>query len=89
LTYAGSILSQIVFLLSSEMLMIGPARVLDFEPYQDRLVRIPVRGAIDAPPIVLVRRAALPLTPAAEHFCDLIRRASAALHRSPAARSKA
>jgi len=40
------------------------------------LIRVPVREEIDAPAVVIVRRTASPLTPAAEHFCDLMRRAS-------------
>lgn len=85
-TYAGSILSQLIFLMSSNALMISPKQVLEFEPFAGRLVRVPVREAIDAPQMVMVRRAALPLTPAAEHFCDLMRRASTALQRTTPAR---
>jgi len=33
-----------------------------------------VREALPAPSIVLVRRPDLPLTPAADHFCDLMLR---------------
>lgn len=75
-TLAQSILGQLVLLASSEMLMLAPKQALEYPPYAGRLTRIPVREEIDAPTIVMVRRAALPLTPAAEYFCDLIRRAS-------------
>jgi DNA-binding transcriptional LysR family regulator len=75
LTFATSILSQLVLAMSAGMLMIAPKQALEFSPYKSRLIRIPVREEIDAPPIVIVRRTASPLTPAAEHFCDLMRRA--------------
>ena len=75
-TLAESVLGQLVFLLNSEALMISPKQTMEFEPFAGRLIRIPVREEIDTPSIVMVRRAALPLTPAAEHFCDLMRRAS-------------
>ena len=39
---------------------------------------IRVREVLPAPPICLVRRGGMPLTPAAEYFCDMMRRA--ALH---------
>ena len=76
LTFATSILSQLVLAISAGMLMIAPKQALEFSPYKGRLVRIPVREEIDAPSIVIVRRAASPLTPAAEYFCDLMRRAA-------------
>jgi LysR family transcriptional regulator, regulator of abg operon len=76
LTFAAGILTQVMLLLNSEILMIGPKQLLEFAPYRGRLVRIPVREKIEAPMMVMVRRAASPLTPAAEHFCDLVRRAS-------------
>ena len=75
LTYAGSILSQVTLLFSSEMLMIGPKQLLELEPYQGRLEAVRIAEQLDAPEVVLVQRAAAPLTPAAEYFCDLIRRA--------------
>lgn len=83
LTYAGSILSQLILLLNSDTLMIAPMQVLDFEPYGGRLCKVLVRERIEAPRIVMVRRAALPLTPAADHFCDLIRRAAVSMSSSP------
>lgn len=89
LTFVGSVLGQVVFLLSSSMLMIAPTQVLEFAPFKGRLIRIPAIEEIDAPNVVMVRRAALPLTPAAEHFCDLIRRASVSLQTSRNARVRA
>lgn len=83
ITYAGSLFSQAIFLLNSDMLMIAPKQVVDFAPYKGHLVRVPIREVLDAPEVVMVRRAASPLTPAAEYFCDLIRRASASLGSVP------
>ena len=65
-----------MLLLNSDMLMLAPRQVVEFEPYIGRLVRIPLREEFDAPAVVMVKRASLPLTPASEHFCDLIRRVS-------------
>lgn len=76
ITLAGSILSQLVLLLNSDMLLIAPRLILDVPPYQGKLVALPIAEAIESPTMVMVRRASSPLTPAAEHFSDLIRRAS-------------
>jgi DNA-binding transcriptional LysR family regulator len=76
ITFAGSILSQLIFLLNSDMLMVAPRQVVEFAPYVGRIVRIPIKEELDAPMMVMIMRTALPLTPAAEHFCDLIRRAA-------------
>lgn len=62
----------------SDMLTMLPrqwAQAPLFKPY---LQKIEVHEALFAPPICIVRRTGLPLTPAAEYFCDMIRRA--ALH---------
>jgi hypothetical protein len=40
------------------------------------LATIPVRETLFAPPMVLIRRASVPLTPAATHFADLMQRAA-------------
>jgi DNA-binding transcriptional LysR family regulator len=76
LTFAGSVLGQMQILLHTDMLSVLPSQCLDTAPMKGWLVRVPIREAIVSPPIVLVRRASLPLTPAAEFFCDLARRAS-------------
>jgi len=89
ITYAESILSQLVLLLSTDVLMIAPRQTSEFLPYKGLLTRLALREQIEAPMIVLVRRAASPLTPAAEHFCDLLRRASASLHAAPRPRARA
>lgn len=75
-TFGGSILGQIVFVLHADILAIVPRQWLDFEPLKGLIQEVPVKEEIGAPAIVMVRRASLPLTPAAEVFCDLVRRAS-------------
>jgi hypothetical protein len=42
------------------------------------LQRIDIAEVIPIAPIVIVRRASMPLTPAGECFCDMMRRASLA-----------
>jgi DNA-binding transcriptional LysR family regulator len=79
LTFAGSVLGQMQVLLHTDMLSVLPRQCLDTAPMKGLLVGIPIREAIVSPPIVLVRRASLPLTPAAEYFCDLARRAGAGM----------
>ena len=75
-TFGGSILGQIVFVLHADILAIVPRQWLAFAPLQGWIQEVPIKEKIGAPAIVMVRRASLPLTPAAEYFCDLVRRAS-------------
>jgi hypothetical protein len=53
-----------------------PRQWADFGMAQHALQVLPVRERLFAPDIVFVRRADLPLTPAAEHLSDLLRRYS-------------
>lgn len=74
--------SSLTFLVSmsySDLLMMLPVQWLQFPLWRDVLQQIHVTEALPAPPIGIVRRSGLPLTPAAEYFCDMIRRASAHL----------
>lgn len=88
---AASALSLVVALAHTDLLAFLPRQWADFAPTRDALQIIPIREQVPAPPIVLIRRPDLPLTPAAEHFCDLMlrfapeppRRRSAAAKRSP------
>lgn len=73
---AHSSLTYIVAVAYSDLLIMVPRQWLDFPFTRDLLQRIDVAETLPAPPICLVRRAGLPLTPAAEYFCDMIRRAS-------------
>jgi len=91
-TFGNNILSQMVAVLDADMLAMVPRQWLEFPLMAGHIERIPIKEVIDSPSIVMIRRATLPLTPAAEYFCDLIRRASARMPgkagRRPASRSR-
>ncbi len=70
-----STLSFLVALVYSDALMMVPVQWTQSPLLRDKVAPIHVRELLPAPPICLIRRAGLPLTPAAEHFCDLVRRA--------------
>ncbi len=71
---AHSAMSVMVALASTDLLAMLPRQGADFAMGQQALRVIPVRERLAAPDIVFVRRADLPLTPAAEHLSDLLRR---------------
>lgn len=71
---AHSALTFLVALVNSDLLMMLPVQWTQLPLLKDLIQPIPVREALPAPPISLVRRAGLPLTPAAEYFCDMMRR---------------
>ena len=73
---AQSAFSAMTVLAATDLLALMPVQWTDFELTRRSLQRINVRETIAAPPIVLVRRAGLALTPAAEFFADLLRRAA-------------
>ena len=60
----------------SDLLMMLPVQWVKFPLWRDVLQQIHVVEHLPAPAIYTVRRAGLPLTPAAEYFCDMVRRAS-------------
>lgn len=73
---AESALAWINALAYTDMMSMSP-RQWATSPLVDGLLQeVPIRETIEAAPIVLVRRAAVPPTPAAEYFCDLLRRAA-------------
>lgn len=82
-----SALTLIVSLIYSDLLTMLPVQWTTFPPTKDALQTIPVAELLPAPPICIIRRSGLPLTPAAEHFCDLMRRAVA--HMRPVAHEEA
>ena len=73
-----SALTLIVTLACTDLLAMVPVQWTQFEPMAGVLQAIPVKEALPAPPIVLIRRAALPLTPAATCLMDMLRRAASA-----------
>jgi LysR family transcriptional regulator, regulator of abg operon len=72
-----STLTLLMTLLSTDSLAITLRQFAEFAVTQKVLQVIDIQESLAAPPIVIIRRAAWPLTPAAEHFCDMFRRASA------------
>ena len=72
---AHSALTFMVALANSDLLMMLPVQWIQSESLAPLLARIDVREPLPAPPVCLVRRAGLPPTPAAEYFCDMVRRA--------------
>lgn len=71
---ANSALTVMVALASTNLLSILPVQWNEFPLTKGVLQTIDVREKLSAPSIVLIRRPDLPLTPAAEHLCDLLRR---------------
>lgn len=71
---AASGLSLMVALASTDLLAFLPRQWEDFSLVRGALQVIPIAERVPAPAIVLIRRPDLPLTPAAEHFCDLLMR---------------
>ena len=69
-------LTLMVAVASSDILAMVPVQCMDFPPMTDLLAIIPLREVLAAPTIVIIRRASLPLTPAATHLADLMLRAA-------------
>ncbi|WP_218510739.1 LysR family transcriptional regulator [Variovorax sp. dw_308] len=74
---AHSALTLIVALLYSDLLSMLPTQWMRFPLTRDVLQAFDISEPLAAPPISIIQRAGLPLTPAAEHLCDLLRRAAA------------
>lgn len=70
-----STLTFLVALAYSDLLMMLPIQWTHSPLLREAVQPINVLEALPAPPICLVRRSGLPLTPAAEYFCDMMRRA--------------
>lgn len=71
---ARSAMSIMVALAHTDLLAMLPVQWEEFPMTRDTLQTIRIREALPAPAIVVIRRPDLPLTPAAEHFCDLMKR---------------
>ena len=76
---AHSALTFLTAVYYSDLLMMLPVQWTQSPLLRDSVEAIRVKELLPAPPVCLVRRSGLPLTPAAEYFCDMIRRA--VLHR--------
>ena len=78
---AHSVLTYVMALASSDMLMMLPDKWTEFPMWRDIFQIIPVKEAFPTRRISIVQRTGLPLTPAAEYFCDLIRREASGLQK--------
>lgn len=78
----GGVLSLLTILGHSDLLAIVPRQWIESELTRGSLRKLDLKEQIAAAPICLIRRAALPLTPAAEFLCDLLRRSSVQYARS-------
>jgi LysR family transcriptional regulator of abg operon len=72
---AHSTLTFLVALVYSDLLMMLPVQWTQSPLLRELVQPIPVSEILPAPPICLVHRSGMPLTPAAEYFCDMMRRA--------------
>ncbi len=73
---ARSALTFLFTVAYSDLLMLLPIQWTQAPLFRQALQPIHVQEDLPSPPICIVRRNSLPLTPAAEYFCDMIRRAS-------------
>jgi DNA-binding transcriptional LysR family regulator len=71
---APSALTMIIAAAHSDLLAMLPQQWLDFPAIPALLDRIPIAEPLPAPSLCIVRRADLPLAPAAEYLADLMRR---------------
>jgi LysR family transcriptional regulator of abg operon len=74
---AQSTLTVFVTVAYSDLLIMLPRQWTEFPFTRRALQQINVVEKLPAPAICMVRRTDIPMTPAAEYFCDLMRRASA------------
>jgi DNA-binding transcriptional LysR family regulator len=72
----------------SDLLTLVPADFARSDLGRTLLQRIAIKDSIPVAPLVMIRRAAVPLTPAAECFGDMIRRASVHFVQSRAAHAE-
>jgi LysR family transcriptional regulator of abg operon len=69
-----SALTLTVLLANTDLLAMVPVQWLSMTLSSGGLAPIRVKETLPAPPIVVIRRAGLPLTPAAQYLLDLLRR---------------
>jgi LysR family transcriptional regulator of abg operon len=74
--HAHSALSFLFAVVYSDLLMVLPIQWIQAPLFRDALASIEITETLPTPPICVVQRTGLPLTPAAEYFCDMMRRAS-------------
>lgn len=76
LIHSGSPLITILSVASSDFLTMLPEHVFGFSSLSKLVTKFEAIGPFHSPPICSARRHGLRLTPAAEHLCDLIRKAA-------------
>ena len=69
-----SALSLMICLLHTDLLAMVPVQWNEFDPTRGLLTAISVREELAAPPMVVIKRIDLPLTPAATYLLDLLKR---------------
>jgi hypothetical protein len=79
---AHSALSIFISLTYSDLLLMAPRQWTEIPFTSTAMQEIYVVERLPAPSIHIVRRLDIPMTPAAEYFCDLIRRAGASISHS-------
>lgn len=80
---AESAFTFLTVLANTDLLMILPQQWLETQLLGSVLQKIDILEPLLAPSICLVYRSGLPLTPAAEYFCDMLQRASTHIKASP------
>jgi LysR family transcriptional regulator of abg operon len=76
--HTRSALLTMLAVASSDLLTVVPRQWLELPALADRIEALPLIGQMPAAPVCLVRQRGVPLTPMAEHFCDVVRRLSGA-----------
>ena len=71
-----SALSILTLLIGTDLLAMAPRQWVESPLARDLIAPIPLRERFAAPPIMLVHRAGLRLTPAADHFVGLVRKSA-------------
>jgi DNA-binding transcriptional LysR family regulator len=71
---AESALTWITAVASSDMLSLTARQFAASPMVRSVIERIAIHEALEAPPIMRVQRSSIPLTPAAQHFSDLLER---------------
>ena len=79
--HTPSALQTVLAVSSSDLLAMVPRQWLDLPALAERIHAVPVVPATEAPPISLVRQRGVPLTPMAEHFCEVMTRVARAYHK--------
>lgn len=69
-----STLQTLLMVMSTDLLTVVPQQWLELPALAGQLDAIPLIGSMDAAPVCIVRRVGAPLTPVAEHLCDIFRR---------------